>query len=162
MDAGLIKMPKAGIYLEYFAVANRSEILELRRHATELLSEPAYRYQVEPQLLAPRAVGLAPPLQIRDYTDFYASIHHAINVGRLFRPDSPLLPNYKYVPIGYHGRAPSTAFGGTEVPRPWGQTKAPDALEPTFTPSRMLDYELEMGFFVGAGNELGSTIPISE
>src|SRR6202041_1182007 len=146
MDAGLIKMPKAGIYLEYFAVANRSEILELRRHATELLSEPAYRYQVEPQLLDPRAVELVPPLQIRDYTDFYASIHHATNVGRLFRPDSPLLPNYKYVPIGYHGRASSIVASGTEIRRPWGQTKAPDAPEPSFGPSRMLDYELEMGF----------------
>jgi fumarylacetoacetase len=100
------------------------------------------------------------PFAIGDYTDFYASIHHATNVGRLFRPDNPLLPNYKWVPIGYHGRASSVVISGTEIRRPWGQTKAPDAAAPSFGPSRMLDYELEAGFFVGAGNALGTTIPL--
>jgi fumarylacetoacetase len=160
LDAGLVKLPKRGIFLEYFAIANRSEILDLRHQARELLTNPGYRFQVEPQLLDAKSVELVPPLSIHDYTDFYASIHHATNVGRLFRPDNPLLPNYKWVPIGYHGRASSIVVSGTEIRRPWGQTKATDAAEPTFTPSRMLDYELEMGFFVRGGNSLGETIPI--
>lgn len=162
MDAGLVKVQKAGIYLEYFAVANRSEILELRRQVRELLTDPSKRYQVEPQLLDPRSVELVSPLSIHDYTDFYASLHHAMNVGRLFRPDNPLLPNYKHVPIGYHGRASSIVVSGTEIRRPWGQTKAQDAAEPSFGPSQMLDFELEMGFFVRGGNHLGDTIPIDQ
>lgn len=95
------------------------------------------------------------PVDIGDYTDFYSSIHHATNVGRLFRPDNPLLPNYKHIPIGYHGRASSVVISGTPVRRPSGQTKAPDADAPSFGPSRLLDYEVEVGFFVGEGNELG-------
>jgi len=101
------------------------------------------------------------PAVIGDYTDFYASIYHATNVGKLFRPDNPLLPNYKYVPIGYHGRASSIVASGTELRRPNGQTKAADADHPVFGPSRSLDYELEVGFFVGAGNTRGETIPIN-
>lgn len=102
------------------------------------------------------------PVDIGDYTDFYASIHHATNVGRMFRPDSPLLPNYKYVPIGYHGRASSIVESGVPVKRPRGQTKAPDASAPTFAESRMLDYESELGVFVAGGNQLGMPISISE
>jgi fumarylacetoacetase len=102
------------------------------------------------------------PADIGDYTDFYASISHATNVGSMFRPDNPLLPNYKYVPIGYHGRASSIVPSGAEVVRPCGQTKAADAEAPSFGPSKMLDYECELGFFVGKGNELGDTIPIAE
>jgi fumarylacetoacetase len=162
LDAGLVKIPKRSIFLEYFAIANRSEILDLRHQAHELLTDPAHRFQVEPQLIDAKSVELVPPLSIHDYTDFYASIHHATNVGRLFRPDNPLLPNYKWVPIGYHGRASSIVVSGTEIRRPWGQTKAADAAEPAFTPSRMLDYELEMGFFVRGGNSLGETIPIDQ
>ncbi len=100
------------------------------------------------------------PVHIGDYTDFYASIHHATRVGKLFRPDNPLLPNYKYVPIGYHGRASSIVLSGSEIRRPSGQTKAPSAPEPTFGPSRSMDYELEVGLLVGPGNELGQPIPI--
>jgi fumarylacetoacetase len=161
-DAGLIKGPRPPAMLLNYAVTKPDELLDLRRQAAEWLSDSVFRDRVEPQLLPQGSVEMLPLFDIGDYTDFYASIHHATNVGRLFRPDNPLLPNYKYVPIGYHGRASSIVVSGTEVRRPWGQTKAPDASEPTFTPSRMLDYELEMGFFVGAGNELGSTIPISE
>jgi fumarylacetoacetase len=102
------------------------------------------------------------PVEIGDYTDFYASIHHATNVGKMFRPDNPLLPNYKYVPIGYHGRASSIVVSGTPVRRPLGQTRAADAAAPTFGPSRMLDYESELGLFVGKGNDLGSTISIRD
>ena len=102
------------------------------------------------------------PVRIGDYTDFYASIHHATRVGKLFRPDNPLLPNYKYVPIGYHGRASSIILSGAEIRRPSGQTKLPSSAEPCFGPSRSLDYELEMGILVGPGNQLGQTIPIAE
>jgi fumarylacetoacetase len=99
---------------------------------------------------------------VGDYTDFYVGIHHATNVGRQFRPDNPLLPNYKYVPIGYHGRASSIRSSGETVIRPKGQRKAPDADEPEYGPTRRLDYELELGIWIGQGNELGAPIPISE
>jgi len=102
------------------------------------------------------------PATIGDYTDFYASIHHATNVGSMFRPDHPLLPNYKYVPIGYHGRASSIVPSGTAIRRPMGQSKADADPAPTFGPSRRLDYELEVGAFVGAGNELGAPIALAE
>ena len=102
------------------------------------------------------------PCTIGDYTDFYVGIHHATNVGRQFRPDNPLLPNYKYVPIGYHGRASSVRVSGQPVIRPKGQRKPPDAEVPEYGPSRRLDYELELGIFIGRGNELGQPIPIGE
>ncbi len=101
------------------------------------------------------------PVQAGDYTDFYASIFHATNVGSMFRPDNPLLPNYKYVPIGYHGRASSLVVSGTPVRRPCGQIQTGDA-PPVFGPSRQLDYECELGCFVGRGNDLGRPIPIDE
>jgi fumarylacetoacetase len=101
------------------------------------------------------------PADIGDYTDFYASIHHAGNVGRMMRPDNPLLPNYKHVPIGYHGRASSIAIGGTPVVRPRGQVRHDGADRPIFGPSEHLDYELEAGFFVGPGNPPGDPIPIA-
>jgi fumarylacetoacetase len=101
------------------------------------------------------------PADVGDYTDFYASIHHATNVGRMFRPDNPLLPNYKYVPIGYHGRASSIRASGEPVRRPHGQTKDDAAESPAVGPSGYLDYELEVGVFVGPGNTLGTPIPIA-
>jgi fumarylacetoacetase len=114
-------------------------------------------------LLVPMCdVQMQLPAHIGDYTDFYASIHHATRVGKLFRPDNPLLPNYKYVPIGYHGRASSIVVSGTEIRRPQGQTKALTASEPTFGPSRSLDYELEVGIFVGPGNHLGQPIAMKQ
>ncbi|MFC7610662.1 fumarylacetoacetate hydrolase family protein [Teichococcus aestuarii] len=101
------------------------------------------------------------PARIGDYTDFYVGIHHATNVGRVFRPDNPLLPNYRHVPIGYHGRASSVRVSGTDVRRPRGQLKAPDAAAPRFAPCERLDYELELGVWVGPGNELGAPVPVS-
>ena len=101
------------------------------------------------------------PAHVGDYTDFYAGIHHAENVGRQFRPDQPLLPNYKWVPIGYHGRASSLRPPG-EVRRPNGQRKPASETEPTYGPSRNLDYELELGIWVGPGNALGTVIPVQE
>jgi fumarylacetoacetase len=102
------------------------------------------------------------PAQIGDYTDFYASVHHATTVGKMFRPDNPLLPNYKYVPIGYHGRASSIVRTGTPIRRPRGQAKPESMMEPVVGPSRRLDYEIEVGFFVGPGNALGEPIPIAD
>ncbi|MGB1271876.1 MAG: fumarylacetoacetase, partial [Endozoicomonas sp.] len=102
------------------------------------------------------------PCRIGDYTDFYTSIHHATSIGSLFRPDNPLLPNYKWVPIGYHGRSSSIQVSGHCFHRPMGQTKAPDADRPSFGPCKKLDYELEMGIFIGTGNASGSPIPIDQ
>ncbi len=102
------------------------------------------------------------PAAIGDYTDFFAGIHHATNAGKLFRPDNPLMPNYKYVPIGYHGRASSISPSGAPVRRPNGQRKPASETAPSFGPSRNLDYELELGVWIGPGNPLGSPIPIAE
>ena len=134
----------------------------LRERLAELLSDERYRDDVEPQLIGQTEVRLHVPCLVGDYSDFYVGIHHATNVGKLFRPDNPLLPNYKYVPIGYHGRASSVRASGEPVIRPNGQRKAGDADAPEYGPSRRLDYELELGIWVGEGNELGSPIPIGE
>ena len=134
----------------------------LRARLQELLSDEKYRDEVEPQLVGQTEVRLHVPCLVGDYTDFYVGIHHATNVGRQFRPDNPLLPNYKYVPIGYHGRASSVRASGEPVVRPRGQRKPPDADAPEYGPSRRLDYELELGIWIGPGNELGSPIPIGE
>ncbi|MBU3728762.1 MAG: fumarylacetoacetase, partial [Phycisphaerales bacterium] len=107
------------------------------------------------------SVSMRVPCRIGDYTDFYASLHHATNVGSMFRPDNPLLPNWKHVPIGYHGRASSIVATGTPVHRPLGQTVAQDSGPPNFGPSRLMDYELEMGAIIGVGNDLGVPIPVA-
>ena len=135
---------------------------ELRLRLAELLSDPRYRDDIEPQLIGQSEVRMHVPCLIGDYTDFYVGIHHATNVGKQFRPDNPLLPNYKYVPIGYHGRASSVRASGEEVVRPSGQRKPPDADAPDHGPSRRLDYELELGIWIGRGNDLGQPIPIGE
>ena len=134
----------------------------LRQRLQELLSDKKYRDEVEAQLVGQSEVRFHLPCFVGDYTDFYVGIHHATNVGKQFRPDNPLLPNYKYVPIGYHGRASSVRASGEPVIRPNGQRKAPDADAPEYGPSRRLDYELELGIWIGAGNELGQPIPVSE
>jgi fumarylacetoacetase len=101
------------------------------------------------------------PVAIGDYTDCYSSVFHATNIGRMFRPDNPLLPNFKWVPIAYHGRASSVVVSGTPVVRPLGQCKAPEAPAPAFGPCRRLDYEAELGLVVGPGNALGRPIPVA-
>lgn len=108
-----------------------------------------------------RDVDMLAPVAIGDYTDFYASIHHATNVGSMFRPDNPLLPNYKHLPIGYHGRASSIVVSGTPVVRPCGQTKADEADVPTFGPCKLLDYEMEVGAFIAEPNALGQPVPLA-
>lgn len=135
----------------------------LRARLSELLREGApERDRVAALLHEAAACTLHLPARIGDYTDFYVGIHHAENIGKQFRPDQPLLPNYKHVPIGYHGRASSIRPSGIPVRRPRGQSKAPDAGMPSFGPSSRLDLELELGVWIGPGNDLGTSIPIGE
>lgn len=143
----------------------RESATAIRRLLASVLSSEALekvRKKVEPLLFSMSEVTMQLPAVIGDYTDFYASIYHATNVGKLFRPDNPLLPNYKYVPIGYHGRASSIVSSGTAIKRPRGQTKTAEAEHPTFGPTRLLDYELEVGCFVGPGNTQGEVIAIDD
>jgi fumarylacetoacetase len=120
------------------------------------------REQVVRYLDAMKNVEMLMPMSIGDYTDFYASIFHATNVGSMFRPDNPLLPNYKWVPIGYHGRASSIVVSGTPVQRPSGQRKPPTAETPTFGPCAQLDYELEVGAVIGQANAMGQPVPLRD
>jgi fumarylacetoacetase len=139
----------------------RAASLPLRHHLSQLLrvgEEPT----ASQALVSMAQVQMQLPATIGDYTDFYASIFHATRVGKLFRPDNPLLPNYKYVPIAYHGRASSLVLSGTPIPRPSGQWKRPDDAVPTFAPCQQLDYELEVGCFVGTGNALGQAVAIAQ
>jgi fumarylacetoacetase len=148
-----------GSWLNNLMSLEPQEIAFLRSEVSALLSEEA---EPREEILFPMSdATMLTPVEIGDYTDFYASIHHATNVGSMFRPDNPLLPNYKYVPIGYHGRASSIFVSGNDIIRPSGQTKTGDA-EPTFGPTKMLDYESELGFFVGRGNSPGDPIAIDE
>ena len=139
----------------------------LRRQLSALLAVDSSAYRSDRRLgeriLVPmQEAELLLPAEVGDYTDFYASVHHATNVGSMFRPDNPLLPNYKWVPIGYHGRASSIVPSGTPVRRPRGQTKDPNAEAPAFGPSRALDYEMEVGCLVGRRNDLGRPVPIDQ
>lgn len=141
----------------------RSERVMLRHRLADLLDEHNRdRRRVTPHLVPANSLSFGVPASVGDYTDFYASVFHATNVGSMFRPDNPLLPNYKFVPIGYHGRASSLVASGTTVRRPSGQTKGDTAAVPVFGPSVRLDYELELGLFVGPGNNLGQPIPIGQ
>jgi fumarylacetoacetase len=121
-------------------------------HAPARITEEILVRQQDADLLLPAVIG--------DYSDFYASVHHATNVGSMFRPDNPLLPNYKWVPIGYHGRASSVVASGTSVRRPKGQIKGADSEQPVYAATKALDYEAEMGCFVGPGNRLGDAVPL--
>jgi fumarylacetoacetase len=134
----------------------------LRQQLSRLLSDASFQTAAEPYLHFTRDCIMHLPVRIGDYTDFYVGIHHATRVGALFRPDSPLLPNYKHVPIGYHGRASSVRVSCEPVVRPRGQTKAPEADTPSFGPSKRLDFELELGVWVGPGNALGDPIAIAD
>jgi fumarylacetoacetase len=139
--------------------ALRADLLHLldekspQREHVQAMADTLLRPMSECQMHLPARVG--------DYTDFYVGIHHATNVGNLFRPDSPLLPNYKYVPIAYHGRASTLCVSGTPVKRPGGQTLAPGSDVPAFGPSQRLDYELEVGVWIGPGNKVGEPIAIT-
>lgn len=140
----------------------------LRERISALLAEKsdlakAHRQRVERCLVPMSEARLLRPLDVPNYTDFYASLFHATNVGSMFRPDNPLLPNYKHIPIAYHGRASTVIPSGQPVRRPRGQKAPPsEGGAPTFGPSKLLDYELEMGFIVGVGNDIGEPIPIQD
>src|SRR5512135_322481 len=144
----------------------RADVTALRERVSDLLAEgtarPRERERVSRLLAAQGDAEMLLPCAIGDYTDFYASVDHATNVGRLFRPDNPLLPNYKWVPIGYHGRASSIVVSGAAVHRPVGQVRPQGAEQPRVAASARLDYELEVGCFVGQGNTLGRRIPIED
>ena len=137
----------------------------LRMAVSTLLSESTAvheRQTIEYALIPQQAAELFLPVEIGDYTDFYASVHHATNVGSMFRPDNPLLPNYKWVPIGYHGRSSTIVVSGTPVRRPNGQRMGPNDTTPSVGSSRSLDYEIELGAFVATGNVMGEPIPLAE
>ncbi|HUQ45261.1 MAG TPA: fumarylacetoacetase [Gemmatimonadaceae bacterium] len=153
--------------LNPLVAGGRATMARLRVEASRLLRtdtpQGARAHAERAHILMPVAdVELLLPVRVGDYTDFYASIHHASNVGSMFRPDNALLPNYKYVPIGYHGRASSLVPSGAAVRRPAGQTREDSAAPPTMGPTRRLDYELEVGVVIGAGNPPGTPIPIAE
>ncbi|TCC57411.1 fumarylacetoacetase [Kribbella pittospori] len=134
--------------------ATRGWLLELVRNEND-------RDTVEPHLIPQSAVTMQMPFEVADYVDFYASEQHATNLGRLFRPDSePLLPNWKHLPVGYHGRAGTVVPSGTDIVRPSGQQKAPDAAAPTYGPSQRLDIEVELGYVVGAPSQLGQPVSV--
>jgi len=138
----------------------RATRTELRRRASAFLAK--YTPGADRDLVQIASVDLLLPCEIPDYTDFYASLDHAINVGRLFRPDNPLLPNYKWLPVAYHGRASSVVVSGTPVGRLSGQIVASPSGPPVYAPCRMMDYEVELGVFLGPGNAMGDPIPIAK
>jgi fumarylacetoacetase len=143
-----------------------AKLQSLRSELSHVLQEDSLKggrlSEVASRILVPMSEAeMLLPANIGDYTDFYASIYHATNTGRRLRPENPLMPNYKWIPIGYHGRASSIVVSGTPVMRPSGQTKANHASAPSFGPTRALDYELEVGCFIGTGNSLGQTIAMS-
>ena len=154
---------------QLFARPSLNDFLALGRPAwratrgwlLDLVRNPNDRDTVEPHLIPQSAVTMQLPFEVGDYVDFYASEHHATNLGRLFRPDSePLLPNWKHLPVGYHGRAGTIVASGTDVVRPSGQRKAPDAAVPSFGPSQRLDIEVELGYVVGTPSALGTPVPV--
>jgi fumarylacetoacetase len=136
--------------------------MELRKQVSLLLSDSTQRAAVERALVPQSACTMVLPARIGDYSDFYVGIHHANNIGRQYRPDNPLLPNYRHVPIGYHGRASSIRVSGHPVIRPRGQTKAPDEASPRVGPSTKLDYEQELAVWIAGDNALGECVPIAK
>ncbi|WP_217199683.1 fumarylacetoacetase [Streptomyces buecherae] len=141
--------------------AGRAVWSAVRAELVDALTDPARRATVEPLLVPLADVALHLPFDVADYVDFYASEHHASNVGQIFRPNGDALtPNWKHLPIGYHGRAGTVVVSGTPVARPAGQRKAPADAAPTFGPSQRLDIEAELGFVVGAPSTLGEPVPL--
>ncbi|MFD4584012.1 fumarylacetoacetase [Streptomyces sp. NPDC058423] len=156
--AALLAQPDLGPLL----AAGRTAWRDVRRALTAWVTVPAHRRDIEPLLHPLGSVTLHLPYDVADYVDFYASEHHATNVGRIFRPDGePLTPNWKHLPIGYHGRSGSVVVSGTDVVRPSGQRKTPTDQAPVFGPSVKLDIEAEVGFVVGTPSELGRPVPLN-
>jgi fumarylacetoacetase len=152
---------RTGPTLNGIAGMGRAAWKKLRRQISRGLSQKKNQKRWSRYLLPMKQAQLFLPVDVRDYTDFFTGIHHATNMGRMLRPDNPLLPNYRWVPIGYHGRGSSILVSGTDVVRPRGQIKPSDA-DPIYAPTRRLDYEAELGFVVGPGNRLGKSVPIGK
>ena len=149
--------------LNAFLALGRAGWSEVRAWLTQQLGDSRQRSAVEPHLVAQQSATLHLPFQVADYVDFYASEQHATNLGRILRPgQEPLLPNWKHLPVGYHGRAGTIVVSGTEIVRPCGQRKPPDAAEPTFGASERLDFEAEVGFVVGAPSALGTRVSVAQ
>jgi fumarylacetoacetase len=147
--------------LDAFLARGRRFWSETRARITELLTDTHYQGAVSPHLYPRSAVVMHLPFTVADYVDFYCSLDHATNVGRIFRPDAePLLPNWRHLPVGYHGRAGTVVVSGTPVVRPCGQRRPPGAEAPAFGPSVRLDIEAEVGFVVGVGSRLGEPVPV--
>ena len=142
-----------GPTLNGIAGMGRAAWKRLRTQISRGLARTRNRKRWSRYLVPMKQAQLFVPVEVGDYTDFYSVIHHATNIGRLLRPDNPLLPNYKWVPIGYHGRGSSIVVSGTGVVRPRGQIKPPEG-NPAYAPTRRLDYEAELGFVIGPGNRL--------
>lgn len=148
--------------LNPFLAHGREAWSSAREWITDILTNDSYRDIVQPNLIPIEAVTMHLPIAVADYVDFYASEHHATNVGKIFRPDSePLTPNWKHLPIGYHGRSSTVVVSGTQIVRPCGQRKPPTADEPTFGPSVRLDIEAELGFIVGGSSDLGEPVDLA-
>ncbi|MEW1639394.1 fumarylacetoacetase [Streptomyces sp. NPDC093801] len=171
LDAGAVAValgsPYAGLLaqgsLNPLLAAGRTAWRDVRRALTAWVTDPGHRGTVEPHLLPLDGVELHLPYEVADYVDFYASEHHATNVGRIFRPDGDALtPNWKHLPIGYHGRSGTIVVSGTDVARPCGQRKAPTDPAPVFGPSVKLDIEAEVGFVVGTPSELGRPVALAD
>jgi len=149
--------------LNVFLAEGRPVWDSVRRWVTGVLSDESQRPVAEPHLVPLADVSLRLPFEVGDYVDFYASLDHATNVGRIFRPDGDaLLPNWRHLPVGYHGRAGTVVVSGTPVIRPCGQRKAPTEAAPSYGPSRRLDIEAELGFVVGAGSTLGDRVAVDD
>jgi fumarylacetoacetase len=147
--------------LNHFLSLGRPAWAAARSWLTEVLSNPVHRDGIEPHLIPLAEVTLHLPIEVADYVDFYASENHATNIGKIFRPDGdPLTPNWKHLPVGYHGRSGTVVVSGTDIIRPMGQRKSPTDAAPIYGPSVKLDIEAELGFIVGAATELGSRVGV--
>lgn len=151
-----------GPNLNTLAAAGETTWHQLRATLSAALSDAGRKAELEKYCLPISSVNMLLPVDCRDYTDFYTSYYHAHNVGSLFRPDNPVMPNFKWLPVAYHGRASSIVISGTDVHRPNGQYLPPGALNPVFGPSQRLDYEVELGLIVGPGNAMGTPVKASE
>ncbi len=169
LEAGLFAGPAqdaaeaaSGATLNALLAAGPGPRQALRRRVSEILSDPAFRLLGSRLLHAADSCRMHLPAQVGNFTDFFAGIHHATTAGMINRPDNPLMPNYKYVPVAYHSRASSVRVSGAAVRRPNGQRKPADQAEPDFGPCRNFDYEMELGVWIGEGNEIGTPIPIGQ
>lgn len=147
--------------LNDFIAEDKTVTNRVRRKIQAWLCQPQAPENAARILVERQHVQMHMPIRVGDYTDFYSSIEHATNVGKMFRPDNPLLPNWRWIPVGYHGRSSSIVVSGTPVRRPYGQILPKDQETPVFAPSQRLDFELEMAFVIGKNTALGEAIPVT-